>query len=67
LSYSLSDIKIAAYKWEELPNMGHNERLLWMGLGYCYEWYRSHPEDKADCDDLSQRYIKAFYGKDDLS
>lgn len=60
MSRTLSEIKMAAYNWVELPDMTTQERLLWMGLGYCYEWYRCHPEDKAACDELAKFYIRYF-------
>lgn len=45
--------------------MTRDERNLWMGLGYCYEWYRTHPEDKEACDELARKYIKYYWkGKD---
>lgn len=58
--HSLLDIKLAAYNWEELPDMTPAERNLWMGLGYAYEWYRSHPEEKSECDELAKEYIAIF-------
>ena len=60
MSYSLAEIKLAAYNWKELPNMTVSERNLWQGLGYCYEWFRSHQEDKGACDKLAKDYID-FY------
>ena len=62
MSYTLSEIKIAAYNWTELADMTQDEHHLWYCLGYCYEWYRAHPEDKDDCDELAQEYIN-FFGK----
>ncbi len=59
MSYSLSEIKIAAYNWEELPNMNHYERHLWQGLGYCYECFRCG-ENKDECDKLAKQYIAIF-------
>ena len=41
--------------------MTRDERDLWMGLGYCYEWYRAHPEDKEECDKLAQHYTEFFW------
>lgn len=59
MSYSINEIKVAAYNWTELPDMTHSERNLWQGLGYAYECYRcGHP--KADCDKLAQNYIEFF-------
>lgn len=60
--YTLSQIKVAAYNWQELPGMTAQEAALWHGLGYCYEWFRSHPEDKTACDELARVYIKFFGG-----
>ena len=40
--------------------MTRDERDLWMGLGYCYEWYRGHPEDKEECDKLARNYIRYY-------
>ena len=59
MSYTISEIKLAAYNWEEPPNMTHAERNLWQGLGYAYECYRCG-EDKKLCDELAQKYIKFF-------
>lgn len=64
MTYSLEEIKKAAYNWTEPKGMTRDERSLWMGLGYCYEWYRAHPEDKEACDELSRKYIR-FYWKGD--
>ena len=61
MSYSLSEIKVAAYNWEELADMTATERALWMGLGYCYEWHRAHPSAKEECEALAQEYIRLFY------
>lgn len=61
MSYPLDKLRVAAYNWTELPDMTQNERNLWMGLGYCYEWYRAHPDDKQACDELAKQYIKAYW------
>ncbi len=66
MSRTLSEIKMAAYNWVELPDMTTQERLLWMGLGYCYEWYRSHPEDKTACDQLAKTYIRSFWKEEEV-
>ena len=60
MSYTLAEIKIAAHNWTELPNMTVDERNLWEGLGYCYEWYRAHPDDLEECNKLAQNHIN-FY------
>lgn len=61
LSYSLAEIKVAAYNFEELTDMSWAERHLWLGLAYCYEWFRANPGDKAVCDELAKNYIQFFY------
>ena len=62
MSYQLKDIKVAAFNQTPLPDMTQREKNLYQGLGYCYEWYRCHPEDKEDCDKLAQHYINFFMG-----
>lgn len=59
MSYELKDIKVAAYNWQELPNMTQAERSLWQGLGYAYECYRCGYE-KEICDDLAKHYVDMF-------
>ena len=59
MSYSLTDIRLAAYNWKELPNMTIAEKSLWKGLGYAYECYRCG-HDKEICDDLAKHYINCF-------
>ena len=60
MSYTLNELKVAAYNWEELPDMTQRERSLWQGLGYAYECYRCG-HDKQVCDDLAKNYIKFFW------
>ena len=60
MSYTLTEIKLAAYNWETLTDMTQAERNLWQALGYCYEWFRCHPESKSECDELAQKYITMF-------
>ena len=55
--YSLTEIKVAAYNWEELPNMTVDERNLWQGLGFVYECYRCG-ESKELCEKMAQQYIR---------
>ena len=59
MSYTLKEIKLAAYNWNELPNMTSAERSLWQGLGYANEQYRCG-ENKELCDDLAQQYVDCF-------
>lgn len=60
MAYSLAEIKVAAYNYEELTDMSQEERSLWMGLAYCYEAFRAG-EDKKACDELAKTYIRLFY------
>lgn len=60
MSYSLPALKVAAYNFTEPPDMTWEERMLWMGLAYCYECFRAG-EDKQICDELAQTYIRLFY------
>lgn len=59
MSYTLSEIKLAAYNWSELPDMTRAERNLWQGLGYAYECFRCG-EPKEVCDALAKNYIEFF-------
>ncbi len=54
---TLVDIKRTAYNWTEPREMTRDERRLWTGLGFCYEWCRNHPKAKGECDKLAQIYI----------
>lgn len=60
MAYSLAEIKVAAYNFEELTDMTQEERMLWMGLAYCYECFRAG-ENKKICDELAKNYIRLFY------
>lgn len=62
--YTLSEIKVAAYNWQELPDMTPRQRALWQGLGYCYDWNRQNPDQTEECKALSDDYIKFFWGDD---
>ena len=62
MSYTLSEIRVAAYNWHPLPNMTARENALYQGLGYCYEWYRANPGDKDACDALAKKYVQFFGG-----
>lgn len=67
LSYSIDEIKKAAYRKTFLPNMTYEERSFWEGMAYCYERLADHPEEKeelAKCAKNHERhflYRKAFY------
>ena len=58
---TLEELKRAAYNMEELPGMTPEQRALWEGLAYCYEWYRLHQEDKEACAELAKKYIKFWW------
>lgn len=60
MSYTINDIKVAAYNWNELPNMTPEERSLWESLGFWYEHFRAHPEDKEECEKAANGYIEHF-------
>lgn len=63
-TYTLNDIKTAAYNLYELPGLTPRQRSLWEGLAYCYEWQRFHPEQTAECKELADKYIEVFWGDD---
>lgn len=60
MAYSVSEIKIMAFNREEKPDFTIQERNLFTGLAYCYDWFRQHPSDKDDCVKLMEEYID-FY------
>lgn len=64
-SYTLNEIKVAAYNLTELPDLTPRQRSLWEGLAYCYEWHRLHPNEQTEaCKALAQHYIDLFWGDD---
>ncbi len=60
-NYTLSQIKVAAYNFTELPDMTQRQKALWLGLAYCYDCYRAG-EPKEICNKLADTYIKFFGG-----
>lgn len=67
MSYTLTEIKLAAYNRKELPDLEPNEAALWQGLAYCYDWNRVHPgEQTAECKALAEKYIDWFWKKQKL-
>lgn len=60
MSYSISEIKLAAYNWTEPPNMDDDERRLWYSIGFWYEEYRSGRESKEECEKAVNGYIQHF-------
>lgn len=63
-TYTIEEIRMAAYNWVELPDMSERDRALWVGLGYCYEWYRARPNEKKECEALADVYIRLFRGEE---
>lgn len=60
MPYTVKEIKIHAYNGTEQKDYTINERNLFLGLAYCYKWYRLYPEDKYDCMNLMNEYIDWF-------
>ena len=64
-NYTLQDIKLAAFRMQELPDLTPRQRSLWQGLAYCYDWNRKHPDEQTEeCKQLAQKYIDMFGGDD---
>ena len=64
-SYTLNDIRVAAYNQVEIPDLTPRHRSLWDGLAFCYEWHRLHPDEQVEaCKALAQHYIDLFWGDD---
>ncbi len=65
--YTLNEIKVAAFNRVELSGLTANEKALWQGLAYCYDWFRSHPgEQEQECKQLAAQYIDYFWNKGKL-
>lgn len=61
MAYTADEIKVAAYNRTELPDMTANERMFWIGMAYCYDWYRYRPGDQEEeCRALAARYAEDF-------
>lgn len=60
MSYTLSQIKVCAYNRDLKPDFTIVERNLFIGLEYCYDWFRQNPEDKEHCEKLMQDYINHY-------
>ena len=58
--YSISQIKMFAYNNQPPEDLTWTENNLYCGLAYCYEWFRSHPEDKVECEKLMDNYINWY-------
>lgn len=60
MSYTIQEIKVAAYNWTELPGMSIRERALWESLGYWYEEYRAVPDSRAECQKNVDSLVELF-------
>ena len=63
MNYSLSEIKIAAYNFQEPPGLSPRQRALWLGIAYCYDCFRAGEPQEA-CEALMEQFIKIFENKD---
>ena len=60
MSYTIGQLKVAAYNRQEPQNMTIQEKDLYLGLAYCYDWFRAYPYDRKDCEELMKQYIQYF-------
>lgn len=60
MSYTVGELKVAAYNRKEPENMTIFERDLYCGLTYCYDWFKLHPGEQKECKELMQNYIQFF-------
>lgn len=60
MPYTIGEIKVHAYNFAERQDYTVNERNLFLGLAYCYQWFKLYPEDKDDCMKLMNEYIDWF-------
>lgn len=61
MPYTINQIKVFAYNNDEQPDFTIFDRDLYLGLAYCYEWWRMHPEDKVNCEKLMEHYIQHYH------
>lgn len=62
--YTLDEIKLAAYNRQLLPDLKPNESALWQGLAYCYDWFRTNPNNQtAECKQLAEEYVQIYWLK----
>ena len=61
MAYTVDQIKVMAYNCDEKDDFTIAERNLFIGLAYCYEWYRAKPEEKDACERLMGEYLY-WYG-----
>lgn len=60
MAYTIDEIKLLAYNFEEKQDFSIAERNLFLGIAYCYDWYKAHPEDKNECIKLMEFYIQWY-------
>ncbi len=68
MSYTLSEIKIAAYNYsasdgmiEEPPNMEWWERAVWLGAAYAYDLHKYGQASAEECKAILQSYIDLIW------
>lgn len=59
MAYTVNQIKVLAYNWEEQKDFTVQEKDLFCGLAYCYECFRAG-YDKEECEELMHTYINFF-------
>ena len=60
MAYTIDQIKVFAYNNAEQMDFTPQEKNLFCEIGYCYEWWRSHPADKQICIERMGKYIEWF-------
>lgn len=60
MSYTVGKLKVAAYNRKEPEDMTIQERNLYLGLAYCYDWFKLHPGQQKECKELMDNYINFF-------
>lgn len=58
--YNVNQIKVLAYNREYKSDFTIAEKNLFLGLAYCYDWFKVNPNDKADCEKLMGEYIEHY-------
>lgn len=60
MPYTVNQIKVYAYNRDEQKDFSEDERNLFLGLQYAYDWFRLNPEDKEECEKLMQEYVEWY-------
>lgn len=60
MSYTIQEIKMAAYNKKEPPDMSIRERCLWQCVGQLYEDYRADPSRAAECKENMDGAVELF-------